>query len=246
MSQTDPEVFSILYQSFQAPITALDCGKKCAPYNERGVPFCCDTHHAIPTAYQAEWAYLQANTDLWHLWQPDSSPRMVFLRSIVPDGQVLIECLGSRLCQRNFRSITCRSFPFFPYISHEHEFIGLSYYWEYEDRCWVISHLSTVTPEYLSDFIQTYDRIFEMVPEELANFQHYSASMRHRFGRMKRAIPLYHRNGNLYKVTPRSGRMRGVDPRKLPKFGPYRIAEQLPFPGDACTNNLEENCNPRP
>jgi hypothetical protein len=58
-----------LYSLFEAPITALDCGKKCSPYNEHGVPFCCDTRHAVPSAYTGEWRYLQANTDLWHEWQ---------------------------------------------------------------------------------------------------------------------------------------------------------------------------------
>jgi len=63
--------FSDFYSNFDAPITALDCGKKCAPYNEYGVPFCCDIDHAIPTAYLPEWDYLELNTDLWHLWEDD-------------------------------------------------------------------------------------------------------------------------------------------------------------------------------
>jgi hypothetical protein len=232
MPQAKPEDFSALYLSFHAPIAALDCGAKCAPYNLRGVPFCCDTRHAIPTAYQAEWDYLQANTNLWHLWQGNASRKASSIRSSVPEGQVAIQCLGHRLCQRNFRSITCRSFPFFPYITRENEFIGLSYYWEYEDRCWVISHLSRVTPEYLGEFIHTFERLFKLVPAEQVNFRHFSTTMRRHFGRMKRAIPLLHRNGGYYKVTPRNGRLRRVDPGSLPKFGPYLIAERLPFPGE--------------
>jgi hypothetical protein len=232
MPQARPEDFSTLYSSFQAPIAAMDCGTKCAPYNLRGVPFCCDTRHAIPTAYQAEWDYLQANTDLWHLWLSDASRKAATLRSSVPAGQVPIECLGHRLCQRNFRSITCRSFPFFPYITRENEFVGMSYYWEYEDRCWVISHLSRVTPGYLAEFMRAYDRLFKLIPEELANFRHHSNVMRRHFGGLNRAIPLLHRNGVYYKVTPRNGRMRRVDPSSLPKYGPYLIAELLRFPGE--------------
>jgi hypothetical protein len=232
MPDVNPEDFKILYSSFQSQITALDCGTKCAPYNQRGVPFCCDIHHAIPTAYNAEWAYLKENTNLWHIWQGDATRTTASLRAHVPDGQVPIQCLGHRLCQRNFRSITCRSFPFFPYITREDEFIGLSYYWEYEDRCWVISHLSRVTPEFLSEFINTFDQLFNLYPEERANFHQFSTTMRRHFGRMKRAIPLLHRNGKYYKVTPRTGRLRRIDARSLPKYGPYLIAELLPFPGE--------------
>ena len=55
------------------------------------------------------------------------------------------------------------------------------------------------------------------------------STMRRVFGRQKRAIPLLHRNGKVYKVTPRNGRMRRVDVSRLPKFGPYRVAAEMPF-----------------
>jgi hypothetical protein len=89
-----------------------------------------------------------------------------------------------------------------------------------------------VTPEYLSEFINTYDRLFQLYPEELINYRHFSMAMRKTFRKTKRAIPLLHRNGNHYKVSPRNGRLRRVDPGSLPKYGPYLIAEKLPFPGE--------------
>jgi len=196
------------------------------------VPFCCDTRHAIPSVYQAEWEYLQANTDLWHAWESDDHADGARLRSELPDGQVLVECLGHRLCQRNYRSITCRSFPFFPYITLQGRFIGMSYYWEYEDRCWVISNLGQITREYLEGFIEAYDTIFRLVPEEIENFRQHSTHMRRSFGQRKRVIPILHRNGSYYKISPASGRMRRVDAGDLPQFGPYRIAARLPFPGE--------------
>jgi hypothetical protein len=56
--------------------------------------------------------------------------------------------------------------------------------------------------------------------------------MRHFFGRHRRAIPLLHRNGWIYKITPRNGRMRRVDTAELPVFGPYKIAASMPFPDE--------------
>jgi hypothetical protein len=232
-----PAEFAALYSRFQAPIAALDCGSKCAPYNEHGVPFCCDTRHAVPTAYQAEWEYLQVSTDLWHLYgsgpgDQGSVIEAARLRAQTPEDQVLIACLGYTLCQRGFRSVACRAFPFFPYLDREGEFLGLSYYWEYEDRCWVISNLAVVSPEYRSEFFAAYDWLFEHKPEEKDNFRHHSGLMRQVFGRRRRAIPLLHRNGQAYKVTPRNGRLRRVGIESLPKFGPYRLAARLPFPDE--------------
>jgi hypothetical protein len=124
----------LLYKGFYSPITTFDCGSKCAPYNEKGIPFCCDTRHAVPTAYEVEWDYLQSNTDLWHLWEVADDKEFARIRARTPAGQVLIECKGHLHCQRHFRSLTCRSFPFFPYFDKMGSFLGLSYYWEYEYR----------------------------------------------------------------------------------------------------------------
>ena len=233
MTGKPPIDFASLYAGFHSPIADFNCGERCAPYNERGVPFCCDTRHAVPTAYLAEWDYLQAHTSLWHLWQVDDPAQMEALRKQTPAGQVLIECQGYQQCQRNFRSLVCRAFPFFPYVTKEGQFIGLSYYWEYEDRCWVISHLKTVTPVYRAEFVSAYEAVFNKMEDELENFRYFSGVMRRIFGRQHRAIPLLHRNGFCYKITPRNGRMRCLPAEMYEKFGPYKIAAELPFPGES-------------
>jgi hypothetical protein len=235
-----PEIdFASLHTHFQSPIAALDCGERCAVHNERGVPFCCDLQHAIPTAYLAEWEYLQVNTDLWRPWEGGTPGETERIRRQTPDGQMPIACKGHLLCQRGFRSITCRSFPFFPYITRQGEFTGLAYYWEYEDRCWVISNLSVVTPQYRAEFIAAFDALFAALPDDRENFRQFSSTIRRVYGHQRRAILLLHRNGQVYKVTPRNGRMRRVDANQLPAFGPYRIAAQLPFP-DEILPKIEE------
>ena len=183
-------MFPALHSRFDAPIAALDCGERCAPYNERGVPFCCDTHHTIPSAYQDEWEYLQVSTDLWHAYEPPDANDTARLVELTPAGQVLIECQGHSRCQRDYRAITCRAFPFFPYLTREGEFIGLSYYWEYEDRCWVISHLGVVTSQYVAQFVAAFDELFAAYPDEVENFRQQSIRMRRVFGRRRSAIPL--------------------------------------------------------
>jgi hypothetical protein len=224
--------FAELYARFDASVAALDCGQFCAPHNEGGAPFCCDTSHAVPAAYLVEWQYLQQNTDLWHLWKGCNQTETERLEELAPKGQVLIACQGFRSCQRNFRSLTCRAFPFFPYITRSGQFIGLSCYWEYEQSCWVLNNLQVVTPIFVEQFIQTFDWLFNRLTDEMEVFRQFSIQMRRIFGRRHRLIPLFHRNGGFYCVSPRTGRWRRSTPEKYPKVGIYKIITDLPFPDE--------------
>ena len=62
----DREDFRSLYEAFHSPVAELDCGKKCAPLNPSGKPFCCDISHVVAAAYKSEWKYLKQSTYLWH------------------------------------------------------------------------------------------------------------------------------------------------------------------------------------
>jgi len=232
MLENHPIDYKTLYPQFDLPLTQDDCGEKCAPYNEYAIPFCCDIRHAVPTVYKAEWKYIKANTELWNIWDggdPDDTERLL---AETPEEQVLVECKGHLKCERSYRTITCRAFPFYPYITSDGELIGLSYYWQYEDRCWIISNLELVTQNYRSQFMEAYDLLFRFYPKDLDSFRYHSAVMRTVFGKRKRAITLLHRNGKTYKITPSNGRLRRIDPGALPKFGPYNIAAQMPFPDE--------------
>jgi len=224
--------FAALYAAFDAPIAALDCGEKCAPYNEYGVPFCCDTRHAVPAAYEDEWAYLRARTRLWHVWTAETPEETAALQAETPAGQVLLACQGAAACQRRFRTLTCRAFPFFPYLDSKGRFLGLSCYWEYEDRCWVANNLHMVTDAYRRQFVAAFEMLFAHKPEEKHTFAAHSAHMRVVFIRRRRRIPLLHRNGGVYQISPRRERLRRVHPEDLPKHGPYRVAAWLPFPDE--------------
>ena len=81
-----------------------------------------------------------------------------------------------------FVSITCRAFPFFPYITRDDWFIGMTYYWQYEYGCWVISNLQVVTPEYREQFIAAFEELFERMPQERESYRQYSTTMRRVFG----------------------------------------------------------------
>lgn len=208
-------------------IAALDCGKKCAPHNPSGKPFCCDICHAVPAAYRSEWNYLESNTKLWHKWRGDecettTATERAELKSDTPGNMVLLACLGPTQCERDFRALSCRQFPFFPYVTSDYRFIGMAYEWEFEDKCWVISNLSQVTQQYRSEFVGTFDRLFAVFQSEFENYAYHSERLRAFFGDQRRRFPLLHRNGQSYLVSPASERMQRVNIDDLPAFGPYR------------------------
>jgi hypothetical protein len=221
-----PDIRS-LYNGFNSPIAQFDCGKKCAPNNPSGKPFCCDICHAVPAAYQSEWNYLKRSTDLWHSWRgdeckgttPDAKAR---LEADTPNNMILLACLGPSQCQRDFRALSCRQFPFFPYVTSGYRFIGLAYEWEFETTCWVISNLSRVTRNYREEFVRTYDNLFAWFQDEFEHYAYHSERMRDHFRKQKRRFPLLHRNGVTYLVSPKSERLRRVDVSHLPRLGPYK------------------------
>lgn len=239
-NELSPEEIRQLYANFNAPVAEFDCGKKCAPHSESGKPFCCDICHAVPTLYQSEWRYVTANTDLWFEWKAEqctdtpeeATAEVKRLADETPETMVLVECLGPDLCQRDYRGLTCRQFPFFPYIDSQGNLLGLSYYWEYEDVCWVMSNLQVVTSEYLQQFLSAFETVFERMPQEFENYKVHSEVMRDEFNEQRRAIPLLHRNGNAYNISTHNERMRRVPVEGFPKFGPYKVAAALPFPDE--------------
>jgi hypothetical protein len=215
-----------LYDQFDQPVTEFDCGEKCRLHNPSGKPFCCDICHAVPVAFSQEWEYLRLQTDLWHLWRgnecPEDESNPDRLRSQTPEHLLLMACKGPAFCERNYRASSCRQFPFFPYITSDDRFIGLSYEWEFESTCWVISHLHSVTAAYRREFIQVYDDLFTRIPNEFDSYAGASEEMRDHFASLRRGIPLLHRNGKDYLLSPQNERLTRVDPLRYPRFGFYR------------------------
>jgi hypothetical protein len=221
-----PSDMRALYDGFDSPIAHLDCGRKCAPHNPSGKPFCCDICHAVPAAYQSEWKYLKHNTDLWHPWQGEecketSSREAARLQAETPKNMILLACLGPSQCQRDFRALSCRQFPFFPYITSEYRFLGLTYEWQFEETCWVISNLAKVTRRYREEFIHIYDKLFALFQDEFEQYAYHSELMRDQFAQRNRRFPLLHRNGSYYLVSPKSERLQRIAEDRLPRFGVY-------------------------
>jgi hypothetical protein len=218
-STLKPADFATLYEGFDAPVSRYDCGRKCAPLN-KGSALCCSAQHAVVVVHKVEFEFLKGRTDIWSKFKPyDYSTRQI-VDELTHDCTA-IECKGVAFCERNNRSIACRGFPFYPYLTRQKEFVGIGTYWVFEDRCWMMSNLEIVERTFVEQFITTYEAIFAKDPGEFQTYVDFSASARRVFSRWKREIPLLGRDGKLMIVEPSTGAIRPGKPKDFPKVTPF-------------------------
>jgi hypothetical protein len=215
-----PEHYRHIYDIFQASISRFDCGRKCAPLNG-GSPVCCSTQNAVPVVHRAEYKELQRRTDLWF----DFKPYDAATKKIVKDlhrSCTAVECKGVAFCERDNRSLACRAFPFFPYMNRAGEFIGLGTYWDFSDRCWMISNMQVVDAKFVAEFVAAYEYLFKVDPREYDTFKEFSATMRRRFSFKKQPIFLIKRDGSGYlKVLSHGRGMKEVTAAELRAYPPF-------------------------
>jgi hypothetical protein len=214
-----PADFAALYQRFRASVSRYDCGKFCAPLN-KGEPVCCTTRHAVPVMEKTEFELLNSRTDLWRRYRPQDAEGR---RIVAGLGKTCcaVECKGAQFCERDNRSIACRAFPFYPYVTRQGDFVALAFYWIYRDRCWVISNMRVVEREFVEEFAAAYDYIFARDAEEFDTMKWHSAVHRRVFTRLGLPIPLIGRDGSLLKAMPRSGAIEPMRAEEHLRFGPY-------------------------
>jgi hypothetical protein len=227
----DKEIFRELYSGFKMPLSAIDCGLKCGPYNDYGVPICCDIHQLIPSAFELEWNYLKENTDLWQPW---SSSELLAqeIEDELQDGQVLLKCKGYQECQRDFRTLTCRAFPFYPYLNSKDNLDGLAYYPEFRYGCWIISNLDVVSQSYKEAFQHTFQRVFQIFPDYRKNFVDYCNYVRETAAEESDQIVLLGFSGDVHLIDPRTEKKYQVKYNELSAFGPFEVSRELRFPDD--------------
>ena len=224
-----PEDYARVYAAFTAPVSRYDCGRKCAPHNE-GIPVCCTADHAVPIVDKSEYELLKSRTDLWRDYVPKDSAG----RKIVADMHASCaagECKGVQFCERDNRSMACRAFPFFPYFTRERKLVGLAYYWDFEDRCWILSNLQVVDRDFVREFVAAYEALFAVDEDEREGMVEHSASMRRVFSRRNLPIPLVGLDGGFLAVEPRTHVLRPARVEEFLRHGPYRDEPPAPAAG---------------
>lgn len=215
-----PEHFGDVYKQFNASISKYDCGRKCAPLNG-GQPVCCTTGNAIPVVHKAEFALLKSRTDLWSGFKAKDATSRKIVKEL-PASTCAIECKGAAFCERDNRTIACRAFPFFPYITAKGEFIGLSVYWIFEDRCWMIARMELAELAFIKEMVASFEKIFAFDPEEWESMKSHGASTRRVYSRWNRPIPVLGRDGGIFKVMPRTHELRPATMADFKPRGAYK------------------------
>jgi hypothetical protein len=207
MNTSLPDI-ATLYAAFDTPVVPFDCGALCAPNNPRGVPFCCDLHWAVPAVFHHEWDYLRDHTDLWHEWTPAESgvtpAEAVELYEDTPDHMRLLACQGAPHCQRGYRSLSCRQFPFNPYLTSEMDFIGLVHEERFVAECWVLQHLDQVSEAYVRQFVDLFERLLADWPAEMESYYLASQAKRDSYEELGKTITLLHHEGGIMYIDPAS------------------------------------------
>ena len=223
--------YAEIYRRFQAPVsTRYDCGKKCAPING-GVPVCCDVENAIPIVDEPEWKLLKSRTKMWKLLKPTTPDFKREIDDLENSESCAIHCRGAAFCERDNRSLACRSFPYFPYFDTEGKLIGISHYWGFEGACWVIANPMIVERDFVVDFVDAHDYLFDRDADWKKTYIEYSATMRRVFSRRKKKFLVLHRDGGRFWVLPHSGGnmvpAKRTEIEKLKKQfpGPMLVAE---------------------
>jgi hypothetical protein len=219
-----PADFAALYEGFSAPVSRFDCGRKCAPLNG-GEPVCCSTENAVPVVHKVEFELLRQRTDLWSKFKPYDYATRQIVAELTSDCMA-IHCKGARFCERDNRTLACRGFPFYPYLTRQRQFIGIGTYWVFEDRCWMMSNLEIVDRPFVEQFVATYEALFLKDQSEFKTYVDFSASARRVFSRWNRPIALLGRQGELLVVDPKTGAARPGGPRDFPKVKPFRSLKE--------------------
>jgi len=97
----------------------------------------------------------------------------------------------------------------------------MTYDWDFVDQCWLISNLPLVSKEYRDQFFATFDQIFATWLEDMDSYIELSAETREHFAAIHQRIPLLHRNGAAYLISPLSERMTRTPITAFKRFSPY-------------------------
>ena len=110
------------------------------------------------------------------------------LEEIDQEESVFIECRGVKFCERDNRSISCRTFPFEPYLDTKGNFIGIVYNRVMADKCYLVDRHSAVTKGFIKTFMRFFEKFFVMLPSERELYLEQSRIYRNQMSRKK--LPL--------------------------------------------------------
>jgi hypothetical protein len=197
---TEEQVAQLL-KTLHAPVTDVDCGTLCAPANS-GVPVCCDKAAIVPVLYKTEYELLRKRSKLWKPYQAKTAHQKE-LKQDTRGCDKVCECRGAAHCERDNRSVVCRTFPFEPYLDHDDELVGLVYNFDFKGLCPLVASRHAIRPDYIDQAISMWELAFSWSEEEVDFYHDHSETLRRSFGQLRKKIPVLTRRGMVRMRTSR-------------------------------------------
>ncbi|MCB1178110.1 MAG: hypothetical protein KDK36_11065 [Leptospiraceae bacterium] len=188
-SSLTQEEISYYYTLLDVELTEYDCGTLCKDDND-GEPFCCKVDNAVPYLYRAEYDLLKNRTDLWKVWKPTTKEEKELKKEQEDSNCVFCECKGVAHCERDNRSISCRTFPLEPYIDKRGVFVGLVFMKEFMHGCPLMSRPKDIRQEFVDNHFIFWEKLMLRKPDELETYTDSSKSYRASRSRTGKKFPI--------------------------------------------------------
>ncbi len=186
----DEEEIAYFYSLLQEELTNYDCGTLCKDQNG-GIPFCCSVENAVPFLYRAEFSFLKKRTDLWKVWNPKTKNEIKLQKSHEDEHTVFCECKGVAFCERENRSISCRTFPLEPYIDKRGVFVGLVFMREFKHGCPLTQRTKDIRQEFIDTNFLFWEKLMLRKPNEYETYRRSSIAYRRYRTKTKEEFPIF-------------------------------------------------------
>ena len=153
------------YRMLSVQMTDFDCGKHCAPQNN-DVPYCCDREKVVPVLFKDEYECHRKKGAFWRKMPIQTKAD----KKLVQDTcsyNVFAVCPGVQNCHRPLRALSCRLFPFEPFLDDKGCVLGLVYQNGENACCSLMGKPQQVYKQtYIRNCVRVWQELINIFPEE--------------------------------------------------------------------------------
>ena len=179
-----------LYRLLSVRMTDFDCGKHCAPQNS-GVPYCCDKGKVTPVLFKDEYQWHRQRGGFWRKMPVKTKSD----RKLVEEScsyNVFAVCPGVQNCRRTSRSLTCRLFPFEPFLDSTGYVKGLVYQDGDNRSCSLMEKPQHMYNQlYIRNAIRVWQELVDTFPEDKDLYMRESRKRTRQAARADKPVSLF-------------------------------------------------------
>ena len=187
----EQEEVAYYYTLLEEELTDFDCGSLCKDDNG-GVPFCCVVDNAVPTLYKEEFKLLKSRSKLWKAWKPQTKEDKKMYEEHEGGDTVFCECKGVAFCERENRSISCRTFPLEPYLDTRGVLVGLVFMKEFMHGCPLTKRPKDIRQEFVDNHFIFWEKLLLRKEDEYELYMKSSKGYRISRGKTGKKFKIFY------------------------------------------------------